>query len=158
MYRVITIQQPFAWGIVNGWKDSENRSWYTNYRGPVWIHAGKSLNSFQGTSPEDWERQGNNWLFPKLPKFNDLKYGHIIGEATIWGCTTADVARVCRKSIHYTGPFCFCLHLARMLKTPIPLMGQLGIYKCDIEPKDEMFHPYSPVRKQNIPMKLRKKS
>jgi hypothetical protein len=38
----LSIRQPWAWLIVNGFKDLENRSWSTAFRGPVWIHAGKA--------------------------------------------------------------------------------------------------------------------
>lgn len=41
--RALTVQQPFAWAILHGGKDVENRSWNTNYRGWVLIHAGKTL-------------------------------------------------------------------------------------------------------------------
>jgi hypothetical protein len=37
--KVIVIRQPWAWLIVNGFKDIENRSWATRYRGPLLIQA-----------------------------------------------------------------------------------------------------------------------
>lgn len=40
--KVITVHQPFASLIVAGFKDVENRSWGTEYRGPLYIHAGKT--------------------------------------------------------------------------------------------------------------------
>ena len=39
--KAITISQPFASLIASGDKWVENRSWYTSYRGPLAIHAGK---------------------------------------------------------------------------------------------------------------------
>jgi hypothetical protein len=30
----LSVRQPWAWAIVSGYKDVENRSWPTNYRGP----------------------------------------------------------------------------------------------------------------------------
>lgn len=38
--KAISIHQPWAWLIVEGYKDIENRTWLTAYRGPVLIHAG----------------------------------------------------------------------------------------------------------------------
>jgi hypothetical protein len=32
--KAISIRQPWAWLIVNSFKDVENRSWKTKYRGP----------------------------------------------------------------------------------------------------------------------------
>lgn len=37
--RVLTVRQPWASAIVQGWKDIENRTWETRYRGPLLIHA-----------------------------------------------------------------------------------------------------------------------
>lgn len=39
--KALTIQQPYASLIASGEKWIENRTWYTNYRGPLAIHAGK---------------------------------------------------------------------------------------------------------------------
>jgi hypothetical protein len=40
--RALSLKQPWAWLIVNGYKDIENRSWRTNHRGPLLIHASSS--------------------------------------------------------------------------------------------------------------------
>jgi len=157
VYRVITIQQPWAWGIVNGWKDCENRSWYHAYRGPIWIHAGKSREGLEYTTPEDWESEGSKYLFPGLPPYTELTFGAIVGEAEILDCVPPEQARAKKKSIHYHGPWCFTLGAFRRLKTPIPWVGQLGICRCDLEPSDDLFHPYEPERIQSKPRKKRGK-
>jgi len=41
--RAITIRQPWAWAIVHAGKRVENRSWGTDYCGPVLIHAAKGM-------------------------------------------------------------------------------------------------------------------
>lgn len=41
--KALTISQPFASLIASGEKWIENRIWYTSYRGPLAIHAGKGL-------------------------------------------------------------------------------------------------------------------
>jgi hypothetical protein len=41
--KALTILQPYASLIASGRKWVENRNWYTNYRGPLAIHAGKGL-------------------------------------------------------------------------------------------------------------------
>lgn len=40
--KALSVRQPYAWLIVNGIKDIENRTWRTGYRGPVLIHASKN--------------------------------------------------------------------------------------------------------------------
>ena len=45
--KALSIWQPWAWMVLHGGKDVENRSWPTYYRGPLLIHAslhvGKAL-------------------------------------------------------------------------------------------------------------------
>ena len=41
--KVITIKQPWATLIAEGIKKYEFRSWKTNYRGEIYIHASLSL-------------------------------------------------------------------------------------------------------------------
>ena len=41
--KVITIKQPFASLIRDGYKKYEFRTWKTKYRGEILIHAGKSI-------------------------------------------------------------------------------------------------------------------
>jgi len=41
--KAITIYQPFASLIAQGFKRYETRGWRTNYRGPIAIHAGKQI-------------------------------------------------------------------------------------------------------------------
>ena len=41
--KVITLKQPWATLVVLGIKKYEFRSWKTNYRGKILIHAGKSI-------------------------------------------------------------------------------------------------------------------
>ncbi len=41
--KVLSIRQPWAWLIVSGHKNIENRTWNTDYRGPLLIHAGQTL-------------------------------------------------------------------------------------------------------------------
>lgn len=43
--KVLTIKQPFASLIASGLKEYEFRSWKTNYRGELLIHAGKSVDA-----------------------------------------------------------------------------------------------------------------
>ncbi len=74
--KVLTIKEPWASLIIEGYKCYEFRSWKTNYRGKILIHAGKTIETNQ------------------LNKFKDynLSYssGEIIGEATITDCIKVD--------------------------------------------------------------------
>lgn len=70
--KVITIKQPWASLIVNGYKKYEFRSWKTNYRGELYIHAGK------GIDKEGMKRvESLNLKYPK---------SRIIGKVIIEDC------------------------------------------------------------------------
>ena len=74
--KVITIKQPWATLIKEGYKEYEFRTWKTKYRGEILIHAGK------GVDKEAMER------FKHL----NLNYssGKIIAKATITDCVLVD--------------------------------------------------------------------
>ncbi len=74
--KVITIQQPWATLIAEGYKEYEFRTWKTKYRGEILIHAGK------GIDKKAIER------FEHL----NLEYpvGQIIAKANITDCVKVD--------------------------------------------------------------------
>lgn len=74
--KVITIKEPWASLIISGYKKYEFRSWKTNYRGKILIHAGLSI-----------EKDS----LEKFKQYN-LEYskGAIIGEATLTDCILVD--------------------------------------------------------------------
>jgi hypothetical protein len=41
--KALSIRQPWAWLIVNGQKDIENRCWKTHFRGKIYVHAAKGM-------------------------------------------------------------------------------------------------------------------
>ena len=84
--KAITIKQPGASLIAAGLKDIENRSWKTNYRGRVLIHAAAApvkeglaaLNNkqlFELMNRENWETE-----------FENLPNGAIVGSVEIVDC------------------------------------------------------------------------
>ena len=54
--RVLTVRQPYAWAIIHGGKDIENRTRNIagSYRGPVAIHAALQAPAFDTKHPELW--------------------------------------------------------------------------------------------------------
>lgn len=74
--KAITIRQPYASLIANGYKEYEFRTWKTKYRGEVLIHARKSI---------------DKKAMKKFEKLN-LEYptGCIIAKARIEDCIKVD--------------------------------------------------------------------
>lgn len=116
--KALSIRQPWAWLIVNGYKDVENRSWSTRHRGPFLIHAGQKF---------DYE--GYEWVKKHfdidMPAINEFDRGGIVGRAKLVDCVTSS------KSQWFTGPYGFILANARPLPL-IPTRGKLGFFKPDL--------------------------
>lgn len=118
--KALSIRQPYAWLIVNGIKDVENRTWRTDYRGPVLIHAGKTYP--KGEHADDLEcfhRQG-------FPEDRESMLGGIVGMATITGCVTSSTSK------WWIGPVGFTLADVRPCHL-VPCRGALGFF--DVPPE-----------------------
>lgn len=122
--KALSIRQPWAWLIVNGHKDIENRSWNTKYRGPVLIHA-----STRRPTEDEWRvamqiaiKQG-----VPLPRPQNLEYGGVVGMATITDCVAIS------DSPWFFGPRGFTLSdVARVHFTP--MKGRLSFFETGCEP------------------------
>ena len=123
--KALTIKQPWASLIVNKYKMYEFRSWKTNYRGKILIHAGlstdkKYLDSFE--------------------KYN-LKYinGAIIGEAEVVDCILVD--EDFNKSLNklnnlvyhhdYIGFYAWKLDNIKIYDEPNFIKGKLGLWNYE---------------------------
>lgn len=104
--RTLTVHQPWASLIVAGVKKIENRSWPTNYRGPVNIHAG------QTTDPSDW-----------TATLDDIPTGAILGTVNIVDCV-----RDSTDEFAEAGEWNWVLEDARALDVPVPAKGKLGLW------------------------------
>ncbi len=81
--RAISIIQPWAWLITMEYKLVENRTWPTEFRGPVYIHASKKrsrLDYVDAACKLQFHCDGHAWA---LPDFADFVRGALIGTATI---------------------------------------------------------------------------
>lgn len=74
--KAITIKQPWATLIAEGYKEYEFRTWRTKYRGDILIHAGKSIDK---KSMERFKHLNLNYPI-----------GQIIAKATITDCVKVD--------------------------------------------------------------------
>lgn len=82
--RVLSLQQPWAWLVVNGHKDVENRTWATSYRGIVAIHASLRVSA---EYPDD-----SRFPLPRpiaVPSVHEIERGGIVGVCEIVDCVTA---------------------------------------------------------------------
>jgi hypothetical protein len=148
----LTVQQPWAWAIVHGGKDVENRTRNLagSYRGPVAIHAGLKTDrlGIGATVIRDAWREQYGWDIADAPP---LRSGAVIGVVDLVDVHTATT---CMDVID--GEWATCspwaepqyvehggrerrdvVHLVledpRPLTHPIPAKGRLGLWTPDAE-------------------------
>ena len=117
--KALSIRQPWAYLIVNGFKDIENRDWHTGYRGSVIVHASKYSddNSIWGAK-DLMDRLGIPW-----PKRETMALGAIVGIVDIVDCVESS------DSPWFAGRYGFVLANPRIVTPAIPYRGRLGLYE-----------------------------
>lgn len=136
--KAISVRQPYAWAIVHGIKDVENRTRNIvgKHRGPLLIHASKAVD-------EDYLRDALA-MFDRLGvarptgKVADLGFGAIVGMVEVWDVHAGCGARTIYNPL---GELCspwaiegqhhIDLIDARALVEPIPWRGRLGMWDYD---------------------------
>lgn len=128
--KAITIKQPFASLIAEGLKEYEFRTWKTNYRGKILIHAGKGI---------------DKKAMKKFEK-NNLEYpiGSIIAIADLTDCIKVD--EQFRKMLNEKNPLVYsgvikdpkwegyAFKLENIKKiNPIKVNGKLSLWDYDYE-------------------------
>ncbi len=150
--RAITVRQPWAWAIIHGGKDVENRSRNIagGYRGPVAIHAGLQV-ADETDTPERWiakavgelARNGQSRTAPMMATDPDTP-DHQVHERYGWRGAiigVVDLVGVHEERPYWSSRTCYCpsdwaeidcwhlmLRNPRPLATPIPCRGRLGLW------------------------------
>ena len=114
--KVIVIRQPRASLIVEGFKDVENRSWATSYRGPLLIQASASLPSKRRLDEMRQVARRRGVVVP-----DELETGGIVGVVQLDDCVSKS------RSKWSEGPVGWLLSKPKKLPF-MPLKGQLGLF------------------------------
>lgn len=114
--KILVIRQPWAWLIVHGDKDIENRTWKTHYRGPLLIQAsaGRPTKRMLEEARIYARKRG-----VELP--DEFDTGGIVGRVQLDDCVVAS------RSKWFDGPVGWVLSKPRKLRF-IALKGQLGLF------------------------------
>lgn len=126
--KVLTIKEPWATLIIDGHKKYEFRSWKTNYRGKLLIHAGMSL-----------ERD----MLERVKDYNlNCSKAAIIGEAELVDCILVDEKLhqelvnkdpiVYGKSNHVE-TYAWQLENIVKYEKSIPVKGKLGLWNYEVK-------------------------
>lgn len=121
--KALSVRQPYAYAIINGYKPVENRDWYSNYRGWLLIHAAKK------EEKEDIEEvllscaeQAQKPYREIFQHYEESKaLGCIIGCVNLIDCVTN------HDSDWFFGPYGFVMTDPRACM-PVEWKGQLGLF------------------------------
>ena len=125
--KVLTIKQPWASLIMSGYKEYEFRSWKTNYRGPLLIHAGRAI-----------DKEAVVRLAKYLPE--ELPKGKILGQVYIVNCIKCDddFKNMCQskqKDVYakttFVEHYAWKLEDIQEFKCPIEIKGKLGLWNYE---------------------------
>ena len=154
--KALSLTQPMAWAIFNG-KNVENRTWRTNYRGQLLIHASMNFDA----KHLSWLKDNATRLRIKLPEH--FYHGVILGTVDIIGCVTREAAHdvagqpdelrfnteVYAGKVGFgnlvftkwfTGPFGFLLANPREFQNSLVYRGALGIFNIPDEVVQEQIN------------------
>ena len=125
--KALTIKEPWASLIIEGYKKYEFRSWKTNYRGKILIHAGLNIDK------------------DMLERFKDYNLncsqGAIIGEAELVDCVLVDsklnqelrkIDPIVYGRSKHTETYGWKLENVKKYDVPIPCKGTLGLWNFEM--------------------------
>ena len=125
--KALSIKQPWAWLIIHGGKDVENRTWHTKLRGRFLVHASA------GCTRRYWAESVSFALNAGLikhaadvPTIDELERGGIIGSVDLVDSVDSS------DSPWYMGEKAFLLRDPKPLPF-IPLKGQLQFFEVPAE-------------------------
>lgn len=129
--KVLTIKEPYATLIKEQIKSIETRSWKTNYRGEIYIHASK---------PKIEKKVLDNKELMNLCKNLTFNQGNIICKGNLVDCIymTEEFINDIKENNkfeficgHYeVGRYAWIIKDIETIK-PLPAKGKLGIWNCD---------------------------
>ncbi len=127
--KVLSLTEPYATLIKNGMKTIETRSWKTNYRGKLYIHASSTK------IPKVYK---DNKALMSLVDINNLNYGNIICMCDLVDCVEMtdefinDIKRNKKNEyltgIYSNGRYAWIFNNIEILDNPIKAKGHLGIW------------------------------
>ena len=132
--KALSVRQPWAWLIIHGGKDVENRTWTVGTRGRILIHAAKGMSRVEYLDAVDFvDMIRKRWIpgLPTVPAFEALERGGVIGSVEIVDVDSLDdwSGRFGpRWSPWFTGPYGW------RLKNPMAVpfeagRGSLGLFQ-----------------------------
>jgi hypothetical protein len=121
--RALSVRQPWAWALMVGLKPVENRTWATNHRGRLWIHASTR-----------WDRSRPD-LLAKAAAGGPLVTGALLGHADLLAIHRSDDCGDSCSEWAVPGNYHWQLASPVPLAEPVPMQGRLGLWVPPILPR-----------------------
>lgn len=144
--KAITVIQPWATLLATGKKHIETRSWKTNYRGEILIHAGKKdpLFGISDMTEDARERAFRSLgLYGMFNRFQKFPTGEILGKANLVNCLQIDEQMTTLLREQYPDEYAFGDFTPRryawIMENPIlfdkviPASGKQGLWNWEGE-------------------------
>ena len=138
--KALTIREPFASLIKEGYKKYETRSFKTNYRGELYIHAGKAkVKEKQFENRPHLKELSNNRKKEELDKIFASSYVKIILKCNLKDCIYMDeefINEIKKDEDEYAcghyeiGRYAWLLEDIEVID-PIEINGQLGLWNFE---------------------------
>jgi ASCH domain. len=134
--KAISLLQPWATLVAIGAKRIETRSWPTNYRGPLAIHASKGFSRQQ--KEICWSEPFRSTLLNAGYRlsFSNLEFGLILARVELIDCMLINSAEKPPEPElsfgDYTpGRYAWLLSDVQAYEVPIPAIGHLGLWEFE---------------------------
>jgi tetratricopeptide (TPR) repeat protein len=134
------VQQPFARAICIGAKGVENRTWGTDYRGIVAIHAGMKKQRVNELAKQVGKNKISAGLFT---------YGAVIGVAEL--VDVVDLNESLESDPFAFGPVCWLFRNAVILPSPVPSKGKLNLYTLTERESEQVRKQLAGLRPGPVP-------
>ena len=122
-WKCLSVQQPFAWAIVVGAKDIENRTWKSNHIGRLYIHAGqKERTDLVDEVAERVARCRNLTMSAALDDYRqhvEFGRGAVVGSVNMLGCAVSHMSEWFDRRL----PYGFMFTDAKRIE-PVPVRGR----------------------------------
>ena len=137
--KALTISQPYASLIASGEKWIENRTWWTSYRGPLAIHAGRGKQYLSGAELTKFVTGAVVAIADLVAAISlaPLRVGRRSGVLDKLGISVESVL----SNPHAEGPVLWILRDVRKLRVPMPCQGSQGLWDWDGAPACDLSKP-----------------
>ena len=120
----LSVWQPWAWLLAHGFKDVENRNWWTKFRGPFLIHASQTMDTI--TLAEIIRLYGVRGIGDVDAAQREIaaQRGGIVGQAVLADCVSRSASK------WFQGKYGFVIDQARPLPFA-PMRGRQGFFEAE---------------------------